>query len=171
MVSTQTFFFETKASNEKLLKELLARWLGGDYRPLVFYKFIVYCGETTRKISGVLQFRRRCSVKTLWLCLTPENIHMDILRPVEKPLILAIMQLWVLAKFYVVYKEYYEGTFSLGGNKRSLNKAILPYVAALRYYKECESEDFPYACYAGAQRLCQFKMMLYKRQNKLVADN
>jgi hypothetical protein len=96
---------------------------------------------------------------------------MDILRPVEKPLILAIMQLWVLAKFYVVYKEYYEGTFSLGGNKRSLNKAILPYVAALRYYKECESEDFPYACYAGAQRLCQFKMMLYKRQNKLVADN
>jgi hypothetical protein len=36
MVSTQTFFFETKASNEKLLKELLARWLGGDYTNLLF---------------------------------------------------------------------------------------------------------------------------------------
>jgi hypothetical protein len=36
MVSTRTFLFETKASNEKLLKELLSRRLDGDDRPLIF---------------------------------------------------------------------------------------------------------------------------------------
>jgi hypothetical protein len=171
MVSTRTFFFETKAANEKLLKEILAKWLNEDCRPLKFYKFMVYYGETMRKISGVLQFKRRYSAKTLRLCFAPEHVHMDILRPVEKPLILVIMQLWVLAKFYVVYQQYYDGMFSLGGKRRSMNKAILPYAAALKHYEECESEDFSYNCYPGAKQLCQFKMMLYKRQKKLVANN
>ena len=83
MVSTRTFFFETKASNEKLLNELLFRWLGTDCRPLRFFKFIVYYSDKTRKISGILQFKQRYSVKTLRLCFTPEGVHMDILRPVE----------------------------------------------------------------------------------------
>ena len=167
MVSTHTFFFETNVSNERLLNELLSRWLGEDCRPLRFFKFIVYHGETTRKISGILQFKQRYSVKTLRLCFTPEHIHMDILRPVEKPLILVIMQLWVLSKFYVVQKEYYDGVFSLGGKKRSMSKAIMPYAAALRDYKNCENEDFFYA--PGAKQLCRFKTMLYKRQAKLEA--
>jgi hypothetical protein len=171
MVSTRTFYFETKASNEKLLKELLARWLNGDCRPLKFYKFMVYYGEKSRKISGILQFERRYSAKTLRLCFGPEDVHMDILRPVEKPLILVIMQLWVLAKFYVVYSEYSDGMFSLGGKRRSMHKAILPYVAALKHYKECEDTDFAYASYPGAQQLCQFKLMLYKRQRRLVVSN
>jgi hypothetical protein len=136
-----------------------------DCRPLVFYKFILYWGETSREISGVLQFRRRYSTKTLRLCFTPEDIHMDILRPVEKPLILSIMQLWVLSKFYVAV-ECYNGTFSLGGKRRSLNRAITPYVASLKYYKDCNNENFPYAHYPGARQLCQFKRMLYIRQDK-----
>ena len=164
MVSTRTFYFETKASNEQLLKELLNKWRNRDSRPLKFYKFIVYYGEKSRKISGILQFERRYSAKTLRLCFAPENVHMDILRPVEKPLILVIMQLWVLAKFYVVYKDYYDGMFSLGGKRRSMNKAILPYVAALKHYKKCEDIDFAYASYPGAQKLCRYKRMLYKRE-------
>ena len=169
MVSTRTFFFETKASNEKLLNELLFRWLGTDCRPLRFFKFIVYYNDKTRKISGILQFKQRYSVKTLRLCFTPEGVHMDILRPVEKPLILVIMQLHVLSKFYVVQKEYYDGVFSLGGKKRSMNTAIRPYTAALRNYKKCESGEFFYA--TGAIQLCRFKTMLYKRQARLEASS
>ena len=164
MVSTRTFYFETKASNEQLLKELLHKWRNEDSKPLKFYKFIVYHGDKSRKISGILQFERRYSAKTLRLCFAPENVHMDILRPVEKPLILVIMQLWVLAKFYVVHNDYYDGMFSLGGKKRSMSKAILPYVTALKYYKKCEDIDFAYALYPGAQKLCRYKRMLYKRE-------
>ena len=164
MVSTRTFYFETKASNEKLLRDLLRKWRNGDNRPLKFYKFMVYYGEKSHKISGVLQFERRYSAKTLRLCFAPENVHMDILRPVEKPLILVIMQLWVLAKFYVVRADYYDGMFSVGGKRRSMNKAILPYVAALKHYRKCEDIDFAFASYPGAQKLCRYKCMLYKKQ-------
>jgi hypothetical protein len=92
---------------------------------------------------------------------------MDILRPVEKPLILVIMQLYVLSKFYVVQKEYHDGVFSLGGKRRSMSKEIRPYAAALRDYKKCESEEFFYA--PGAKQLCRFKSMLYKRQARFEA--
>ena len=147
---------------------MLFRWLGTDCRPLRFFKFIVYhCSDKTRKISGILQFKQRYSVKTLRLCFTPEGVHMDILRPVEKPLILVIMQLYVLSKFYVVQKEYYDGVFSLGGKRRSMSKAIRPYTAALRNYKKCESGEFFYA--PGAIQLCWFKTMLYKRQARFEA--
>ena len=123
------------------MRILLDRWVHSDCRPLAFYKFIVYWGETSRKISGVLQFKRRYSAKTLRLCFIPEHIDMDILRPVRKPLILSIMQLWVLSHFYVA-EEYYDGTFSLGGKRRSMNKAIRPYVAALTCYNDYNKPEF-----------------------------
>ena len=162
MVSTRTFYFETSGRKEKILRELLLKWSTNEDKMLSYFKYVKYTDEQSyAKISGIIQFGRRFSKKILRLCFDSENVVMDSLRPVGKPLILTFMQVWVLKDFYRGF-EYEYGEFSLGGKKRCLGRAVKPYLNGLKH-----TDNYNIIACPEIRRLCEFNYMLKRRRKAM----
>jgi hypothetical protein len=169
MVSTRKYYFKTKTAVKKL-KNILNHWSDNGKRPLVFYKYIVYKINDVLKVSGILQFSKRFSLKTLMQCFQDPGarIEMDVLRPVQKPLILALMRVWVLANFHNVIEHFEAGMFCFGGRQRSMGKTMRPYIRALASYKNYNKFNFTTKIwlvqnkFVNSKRCCTRQKILFK---------
>ncbi|CAB3979928.1 Hypothetical predicted protein [Paramuricea clavata] len=154
MVSTRTYYFETNTTLY-MLKHVLRLYNAGSKR-LFFYKYIHYRVDGSLKTVGILQFKIRYSPTALKRYLAGEGVVMNVLKPVNKPLVLTHMRIWVLQQYHRILDCEENGVFCFGGRQRSVVNAMQPYIDALM--SSCEpvfSDKLP-----GAKKLWFYKYML-----------
>jgi hypothetical protein len=84
------------------------------------------------------------------------GVHQQVFKPIKKPLVVPRMK--VLADFHHV-KEAEYGSFSFGGQKRTVKSVCLPYKNPLESYEEYGIAGF-YSHISHAKQICNFKFVL-----------
>jgi hypothetical protein len=71
-------------------------------KKLIFHKYISYHVGGSLKTVGILQFKTRYSPTTLTCYFAQDDVIMDVLLPVNKPLVLVHMRVWILSQYHEV---------------------------------------------------------------------
>jgi hypothetical protein len=86
---------------------------------------------------------------------------MSVLKPVNTPLVLVHLHVYLLATYNAVdindCREW--GRFGFGGRHTSINQMMQPYMVALEDYQDYKEQDF-YKFLSGAKQICEFKYFL-----------
>jgi hypothetical protein len=100
MVSMRTYYFETNTTLY-MLRHVLRLYSCG-IKKLIFHKYISYHVGGSLKTVGILQFKTRYSPTTLTCYFAQDDVIMDVLLPVNKPLVLVHMRVWILSQYHEV---------------------------------------------------------------------
>jgi hypothetical protein len=123
--ATRTYYFETW-NEETVLRDVLQRYSCDKLR---YYKYV----QCNGKIIGVLQFAIRFSKTVLWRLFDEDGVYMSALKPVNTPLVLVHLRVYLLATYNGVdINDCWEwGRFGFGGRHTSINQMMQPYMVAL----------------------------------------
>jgi hypothetical protein len=89
------------------------------------------------------------------------QVVMDILLPVNKPLVLVHIRLWVLSHYHKVLDSGEMGMFCFGGRQQNMANTMYPYIRLLSSYKDYDKPGYGNGL-PSARKLCFYKYMLMR---------